>query len=130
MRRDPKSLRRIGDERTLGAQLQGDDLSHAARIDTFPDPERAQKPAVGIVAEGGEVACAGALARCGDREVRGVAAEALQPEATFALAGPVELDHRLAKGGQFAPRGHICLHGLHAGAPDFAFRAARRSSDE
>ena len=72
--------------------------AHAAVVDAFLAPHRAQHRAVDVVAERGDVAGARALARRGDGEVRGVAAEALQVEAPVGGAGLVELDHRLAEG--------------------------------
>ena len=55
--------------------------AHAAVVDAFLAPHRAQHRAVDVVAERGQVADARALARRGDGEVRRVAAEALQVEA-------------------------------------------------
>src|SRR5690606_17935994 len=60
-------------------------------------PQAAQQGAIGVVAERAEVGHTRALARRRDGEVRGVATEALQVQAAFALTGLVELDHRLAQ---------------------------------
>ena len=87
--------------RVVGDEVDGGEGApigaDAARIDAFFGPERAQHPAVAVVANGREVAGVSTLARRRDREVRGVAAEALQPQAPVGLAALVELDHRFAE---------------------------------
>ena len=94
----------VGDEvdRGEGVAIGG----HAAVVDAFALPELAQHRAVGVVADRREVADARALARRRDREVRAVAAEALQVEAAAFGAGLVELDHRLAEG-EDVDGGHV-----------------------
>jgi len=86
----------VGDEVDRGEGVGiGDD---AGVVDAFARPHRAQHRAVDVAAERREIADLGALARRRDREVRRVAAEALQIEPPVAVAGLVELDHRLAEG--------------------------------
>ena len=88
--------------RVVGDEVDGGEgvavAAHAAVVDTFLAPHRAQHRAVDVVAERGQVAGARALSCRGDGEVRGVAAEALQVEAPVGGARLVELDHRLAEG--------------------------------
>jgi hypothetical protein len=105
----------VGDEVDRGERVAVG--ANAALLDAFAAPEIAQHRAIGVVADCGEVADARALARRRDREVRGVATEALEVDATAFGSGLVELDHRLAEGEDVD-----CVHVV-AGASGAAFRA-------
>ncbi len=86
----------------VGHEIDGGECAgvaaHALVIDAFSTPEFAQLPAVRVVADGREVAGLRTLARRGNHEIRGVAAEALQEKPAAAFAPLVELDHGLAEG--------------------------------
>ena len=96
----------VGDEVDGGKSVAV--AAHAAVVDAFLAPHRAQHRAVDVVAERGDVAGARALARRGDSEVRGVAAEPLEVETPLGRARLVELDHRLAES-EDVHGGHVAI---------------------
>ena len=116
-RREPAGGRAAAEEVELvAARAVGDEVDRGEGGGVGPDaavvhallvPQGAQHAAVGVVAEGAEVADPRALAGRGDREIGAVAAEALQVEAAAALAGLVELDHGLAVGEDVEGGGHV-----------------------